>query len=322
MEHYYFSGSLTREMHDRMMALDDWEPIDVLVSQLDRNGVKTALDFKKDGLVKKLFVDSGAFSVHTGKAKLDLDEYISYINSLDDDIEVFAQMDTIPGTFGQPKTDEDYAESATKSWENYLYMRSKMKSPKKLTPVFHYGESFDHLRNMLEWKDENGEHIPYIGISPANDSSQKVKNRYMGEVYDVIAKSSNPNVKTHLYGMTSLDALTKYPCYSADSISHRLQSAYNKIYTRRWGTISMSDAKRTSSTKSNLSFIRTADEYTLKEFKEFLKSYNTDIDEVRNNNAVRCVICIGEIQKFLKENPYKPTNRLRSKKLFDIPTRR
>ena len=285
---------------------------------MDRNGVKTALSYQDDGLADKLFIDSGAFSVHTGKAKVDLEEYISYLNSLDDRITVCAQLDTIPGTFGQPKSAEDYEESARKSWENYLYMRTKLKSPNKLTPVFHYGESFEHLRRMLDWTDENGNHIEYIGISPANDSSQSTKNLYMGEVYDVISNSSNPNVKTHLYGMTSLDALTKYPCYSADSISHRLQSAYNKIYTREWGTISLSDAARTSKSKSNLSFIRTADEYTLQRFKEFLKSYKTDIDEVRNNNAVRCVICIREIQQFIKENPYKPENRLRHKKLFNI----
>ena len=315
---YYFSGSLTSEMHDRMMALDNWEPIDILVSQLDRNGVKTALSYQDDGLADKLFIDSGAFSVHTGKAKVDLEEYISYLNSLDDRITVCAQLDTIPGTFGQPKSAEDYEESARKSWENYLYMRTKLKSPNKLTPVFHYGESFEHLRRMLDWTDENGNHIEYIGISPANDSSQSTKNLYMGEVYEVIRNSSNPNVKTHLYGMTFLDALTKYPCYSADSISHRLQSAYNKIYTREWGTISLSDAARTSKSKSNLSFIRTADEYTLQRFKEFLKSYKTDIDEVRNNNAVRCVICIREIQQFIKENPYKPENLLRHKKLFNI----
>lgn len=315
---YYFSGSLTSEMHDRMMGLDNWEPIDVLVSQVDRNGVKTALSYQDDGLADKLFIDSGAFSVHTGKAKVELEEYIEYLNSLDDRTTVCAQLDTIPGTYGQPKSAEDYEESAKKSWENYLYMREKLQSPHKLTPVFHYGESFDHLRRMLDWTDCDGKHIDYIGISPANDSSQATKNLYMGEVYDVIKSSSNPNVKTHLYGMTSLDALTKYPCYSADSISHRLQSAYNKIYTREWGTISLSDADRTSRTKSNMSFIRTADEYTLSRFKEFLKSYNTDIEEVKNNNAVRCVICIREIQQFVKTHPYKPENRLRHKKLFNI----
>lgn len=315
---YYFSGNLTHEMHDRIIGLNNWETMDVLVSQLDRNSIKDAIQYQSEGLVNRLFIDSGAFSVHTGKASVDLEEYIEYLNSIDDKITVCAQLDTIPGTFGQPKSKEDYEESARKSWDNYLYMRTKLKSPHKLTPVFHFGESFDHLRNMLSWTDENGEHIDYIGISPANDTSQRTKNVYMKEVYDVIRHSSHPNVKTHLYGMTSLDALRKFPCYSADSISHRLQSAYNKIYTREWGTISLSDSARTSKTKSNMSFIRTSDEYTLEKFRNFLKEYNTDIEEVKNNNAIRCVICIREIQQSLKENPYHPDNLVKHKKLFNI----
>ena len=315
---YYFSGNLTSEMHDRILQLDNWEPIDVLVSQLDRNGVKAALQYQREGLANRLFIDSGAFSVHTGKAKVDLEEYIDYLNSLDDHIEVCAQLDTIPGKFGEPKSKEDYEESSRKSWENYLYMRSRLKSPRKLTPIFHYGESFDNLRKMLDWTDEDGNHIDYIGISPANDTSQSVKNLYMKEVYDVIASSSNPNVKTHLYGMTSLSALEKFPCYSADSISHRLQSAYNKIFTRKWGTISLSDASRTSKTLSNMSFIRMADEHTLEEFKEFLAGYKTTIEEVKENNAIRCVICISEIQKYIKENPYSEKKSVKRKKLFSI----
>ena len=320
MEHYFFSGGFTRAMADHMRSLSDWKPMDVLVSQLDRTSIKEMLNYQEEGLIKSLFIDSGAFSVHTGKAKVDLEEYISYLNSIDDHITVCAQVDTIPGKFGQPKSPKDYEESAQKSWENYLYMRDKLKSPHKLTPVFHYGESFVHLQRMLDWTDENGDHIPYIGISPANDVSQGMKNIYMGEVYDVIKHSKNPNVKTHLYGMTSLDALTKYPCYSADSISHRLQSAYNKIYTRKWGTISLSDGSRTSKTKSNMSFIQLADPDTLEDFKTFLAGYNTNIDEIKNSNAIRCVICICEIQKFLEENPYKSDNRRRAKRIFNLPT--
>ena len=316
MNTYYFSGGITKAMKEYLQSLPMYTPMDVLVSQLDRNSIREMLKYQEEGFINNLFIDSGAFSVHTGKAKLDLSEYIDFLNSIDDHITVCAQVDTIPGQFGKPKSKHDYEESARKSWENYLYMRTKLKSPNKLTPVFHYGESFDHLRNMLNWTDENGNHIEYIGISPANDTAQGVKNIYMGEVYDVIKHSSNPNVKTHLYGMTSLDALTKYPCYSADSISHRLQSAYNKIYTRKWGTISLSDKSRTSKTKSNMSFIQLADEHTLNEFKEFLAEYNTDIDEVKESNAIRCGICIVEIQRFLAENPYKETNRKRVRKLF------
>ena len=90
------------------------------------------LNYLNQGVVKSLFIDSGAYSVYTGKKdKIDVDEYISYVDSLDDYIYAVAQVDTLPGKFGQPKYSQDYIESADKSWENYLYMRSKMKSPEK-----------------------------------------------------------------------------------------------------------------------------------------------------------------------------------------------
>lgn len=318
MEKYFYSGGFTNEMATLFRQMPGFEPIDVLVSQLDRSSIKQMLQYKEEGIVKSLFIDSGAFSVHTGKATVDLEEYIDFLNSIDEHISVCAQLDTIPGAFGKPKSKEDYEESAKKSWENYLYMRKRLKSPDKLTPVFHYGESVEALKNMLEWRDDDGRPVGYIGLSPANDTAQKVKNKYLQNMYDIISKSSNPDVRTHLYGMTSLDALTKYPCYSADSISHRLQSAYNKIYTRKWGTISLSKKSRTSKTKSNMSFLETADDITLKEFEEYLSNLGFTIEQVQESNAARCVICIYEIQQFLKENPYKQTNLTRSKKLFSI----
>lgn len=318
MEKYFFSGGFTREMATLLQGLPDFQPIDVLVSQLDRSSIKQMFNYQDEGIVRSLFIDSGAFSVHTGKATVDLEEYISFLNDIDDRISVCAQLDTIPGRFGQPKSAEDYKESARKSWENYLYMRSKLKSPEKLTPVFHYGESVDALKNMLEWRDGNGQKLSYIGLSPANDTDQKVKNQYLGNMYDIIRASSNPTVKTHLYGMTSLDALTKYPCYSADSISHRLQSAYNKVYTRQWGVVSLSKKSRTSKTKSNMSFVETADEYTLSKFEEYLRGLGMTLEQIQESNAARCVICMYEILQFLKEHPYCPDNLTRSRKLFSI----
>lgn len=317
MEKYVFSGSLTNEIAQYLKSIKEFEPMDVLVSQVDRSGVRQMLKYKEEGLAKSFFLDSGAFSIHTGKAKLDLQDYIDYANSLDEHTFAFAQLDTIPGQFGKPKSKEDYEESARKSWDNYLYMRKLVKSPEKLVPVFHFGESFDALRNMLEWKDENGVPLTYIGISPANDTAQSTKNIYLGEVYDVIRKSSNPNVRTHLFGMTSLDALAKYPCYSADSISHRLQAAYNKIFTRKWGTISLSDKSRTNKTKSNMSFLETCDDSTYKEFEEFAANYGFTIDQLKESSAARVAVCIVEIQQALKnEYAYHPANRTKSRKLF------
>lgn len=317
MEKYVFSGSLTDEMHDMLLALPDFEPLDILITQLDRSSIKKTIEWKHEGFCKWLFIDSGAFSVHTGKAKTTVEEYLDFLNSIDDDIDVCAQLDTIPGTFGQPKSREDYVESARKSWDNFLYMRTKMKSPHKLMPVFHFGEDFAALENMLTWRDENGNLLDYIGISPANDASQDNKNAYLQNVADVIAKSCNPNVKTHLYGMTSLDALSKYPCYSADSISHRLIAGYAKILSKHFGVISISKKSRTAKTKSNMSFIETADDYNMKLLIQEIEELGMTLEQVQESSSARVVMTMHNIQKLIKTKyAYEPTNVKRSRKLF------
>lgn len=55
-------------------------------------------------------------------------------------------MDCIPGTFGRVRTQKEIEESPIKSWENYLYMKDKLKSRDKLIPIFHQEESFEHLK--------------------------------------------------------------------------------------------------------------------------------------------------------------------------------
>lgn len=319
MEKYVFSGSLTQEMHDILQGMPDFEPLDILITQLDRSAIKKTIEWKKEGFCKWLFIDSGAFSVHTGKANTTVDEYLEYLNSIDEYIDVCAQLDTIPGKFGEAKSKEDYEESARLSWENFLYMRTKMKSPHKLMPVFHFGEDFSALKNMLEWVDENGNHLDYVGISPANDASQEDKNAYLQNVSDVIKASCNPNVKTHLYGMTSLDALSKYPCYSADSISHRLIAGYAKVLSVHFGVISVSKNSRTSKTKSNMSFIETADDYNLKKLTDEIESLGFTLEQIQDSSSHRVAMTMHNIQKLIKTKyAYKDTNVKRSKKLFAL----
>ena len=335
MERYVFSGNLTQKMCDYLKAIPDFKPIDALVSQLDRSSVKAAIEhIEKDGVVKSLFIDSGAYSQYTGKCgKIDIDEYIDYVNSLDDYTCMVAELDTLPGKFGEPKHPQDYIESADKSWESYLYMRKRMKSPEKLIPVMHHGESKEALLRILNWRDpdvepgttkmtkEFGEvpadRVVICGLSPANDSSQAVKDNYLAQCYDVIKHSSYPDIKTHLFGCTSLQALAKFPCWSADSVSHRLRSAYCKTFTVKWGTISLSDKKRTSKTKSNMSFVKTCDPQTYKEFEELCASYNFTVDQICTDNAARTAMDIMEIQKGIEgKYKYNSNNLRKQKSLF------
>lgn len=317
--HYIFSGSLTDSMMEGLLRQPDYKPIDVLVTQLDRTSVKKMMEYHDKGYIASLFLDSGAWTQHSQGISLNVDEYIEFANSIDDYLIALAQVDRIPGRYKQPKTPEDYVESAKLSWENYLYMRKKLKSPDKLVPVFHYGEDFSNLKNMLSWTDEFGNHIEYIGISPANDVSQKDKNIYMREVYDIIKSSENPDVKTHLFGMSSLDALSKFPCYSCDSVSHRLRTGYNKLFTRKWGTISLSDRSRTSKTKSNMCFDKMCDQNTLSELTDFISNYGYTLDEVKESNVARVVIDIMETYKAAySEYAYNENNLKRNKKIFNF----
>lgn len=333
-QRYIFSGNLTDTMVEYLKRVPEFEPIDVLVSQLDRSSIDQMIRYKEEGVVKSLFIDSGAYSHYTGKVKyIDVDEYIEYVDSIDEHIYAVAQVDTLPGKFGIPKKPEDYITSSDLSWKNYLYMRKKMKSPEKLIPVFHFGEPFSTLQRMLDYRDSSvkdtapihsdvlgkvyPDRVNICGLSPANDSHQSVKNIYLRECYDLISKSNYPDIKTHLFGMTSLDALSKLPYYSADSVSHRLRSAYNKVFTRKWGTISLSDASRSSKVKSNMSFVRTCDPATLKEVEEFFAHYGFTIDQMRDDNAARTAVDICETQKAVKnEYAYHPSNEKRSKRLF------
>lgn len=317
MEKYVFSGSLTAEMKEMLESCEDFEPLDMLVSQVDRSTVRQVIEWKKQGFCRWFFVDSGAFSYHTGKWKGTVDDYIEFLNSIDGDFDVCAQLDTIPGHFGQPKKPEDYVESAEGSWDNFLYMRTRVKSPEKVMPVFHMGEDPKYLQRMLDWKDENGHHLDYIGLSPANDASKRDRMLFLDNMYKLIHRSENPDVKTHIYGFTSLDAMAKFPCYSADSITHRLLSGYAKVITSFAGIVSVSKRPRTSKAKSNWSFIEGADEYNLTKLEDEAKSMNLTLEQLQESVSARVVFNIKNIQRLTKTTyKYHEGNIVRSKKLF------
>ena len=330
-QRYIFSGSLSNAMIEGLVRLKEegkFEPIDALVSQLDRSGVNQMLSNIEKGIVKSLFIDSGAFSIHSlgfetvSKGRFAtieefIDEYIDYCNSLDDKIIAIAQVDHIPGVFKQSKSPEDYAESVKLSWENFEYMLPKVKSPEKLLYVFHQGESFDALGKILKWRDQNGAPLQYLGISPSNDRSVSEKDVYLKEVYDYISKSSVPNIRTHLFGYTSMPGLPKFPWFSVDSTSHRLRPAYNKCFTRKWGVISFSQT-RNAKTKTDMSFPDICDADTLKELKELVAYYGYTIEDMQNESSARTVVDICETQRYVKEHPYNPQAIVRSRKLFDL----
>jgi len=216
----------------------------------------------------QLFVDSGAYTVHTHGGEIDLDGYIDYLNEHNENVAIAAQLDEIPGKFNHPKSQEDYRLASQKTFENYMYMRARLKSPDKCIPLFHQGVHMKYLKKYLEMG------VPYIGISPSNDLHLNEKIKWLRNVFGVIRKSSNPNVKTHAFGLTALDVLQHFEFTSADSTTWVLTGAFGAIMTPL-GRIPVSE--QTGHKPGGLTSLSSQKREKL---KQYVESMGEDLDEL------------------------------------------
>lgn len=182
-----------------------------------------------------LVVDSGAYSAWSRGKAFDVDEYINFLedNKVLDVAFWAAEADVIPGSFGVDPTEEERLAAPEKSWENYLYMIKRVSWPKKIVPIFHQGEDFKHLIRMLEYKFEDGDFIPYIGISPRNDVHVNEKNKWYETIWKIIeekcASLGRDIPLTHNFGMTTIAMMEQYPSCSSDSTSWVRGASFGNI---------------------------------------------------------------------------------------------
>lgn len=245
----------------------------------------------------KLFIDSGAYSAYTKGITISVDAYINYLNSISEKCTIVAQLDTIPGQMGKPKTREERLNAPKLSWENYLYMRSRLNEPEKLVPIFHQGEDYKWLWNMLNWVDENGKHIPYIGISPATDVSGLED--FLTNSFNIIANSNNPNVKTHAFGMTQLRLLEIYPYTSADSTSWKLSAAMGSIYTP-YGLVYVSERGF-----ADKDYFLNQSKHAQENLIKYIESCGFTLEEVVKFDYVRYVINIKYLMNWAENYQYR-----------------
>jgi len=175
-----------------------------------------------------MLLDSGAFSAWTQKDAVDLDEYVEYIKKNRDKFSYYVNLDSIPGEFGRKPSRDEFEESARKGYANYEYMLSKGIEKDKLIHVFHQHEDWKWLKKMVK-------EIPYIGLSPANDSVHRSKVRWLDEcMMHTTDDAGYPLVKTHGFAVTSVEMLYRYPWFSCDSMTWRLCAGYGGILVPRW----------------------------------------------------------------------------------------
>lgn len=264
---------------------------------------------QEEGLAEgHLFIDSGAYSAHTKGTELDVDKYIEFVNGIDKDVHIFAQVDTIPGVFREKKTRDQLVLAPEKSWDNYLYMREQVLSPDKLLPIFHQGEDFKWLEHILE-ATFDGKHIPYIGISPANDMPVKDKERFIDKCFKIILNSSNPAVQTHAFGMTTLHILERYPFTSADSTSWILNGANGSIMTK-YGSVTISSGRLYAP-----DHLRKMTKAAQQEIKTYVEGHGYTMEGLADDYKQRVIFNVMYLTEWAKNYSYRPTTVIR-KSLF------
>lgn len=220
---FYFAGTQCIESEYLLRDLN----ANILKSYVnDQKEIQRWFEYKRQGWKGKLMIDNGEFTFHRQGGSLDIDEYIDWLNQNDEFYDYAIALDSIPGVWGQPRTVEQVRESAKKTFENYVYMVDKVKSPSKLLPVFHQGEPLTNLENFLEMDD-----IEYMCISGSKDASSVQRDRWFQACYDVIRKSSHPDIKIHFLGIAQFSNAIRFPITSMDATSWIMTGAMGGVMT-------------------------------------------------------------------------------------------
>lgn len=264
-------------------------------------------DFIKPG---KLFIDSGAFSAWTKGAKVNVKEYISWLNERADDINLCGQVDVIPGDRVFGTTPKQVREAAQSTWDNYLFMRKRLKNPDSLLYTFHVGEPIEFLKQALEWRDENGNPIPYMAFGGMVGKPAKIRDIFLEKCFRTIRESSNPNIKVHAFGMTDFDLLEKYPIYSADSTSCIMVGAMGNVMSD-YGNIAVSNNQIHD--KNHYSHLP---KKAIEDFNKTIQEFGFTLDELAEHRDNRILFNALYMNKKVKELNEKERRFTYRKKLF------
>lgn len=264
--------------------------------------------FNLGKLPNKLFIDSGAFSMWTKGITVNTDDYINWLNTRTIHLDLFGQVDSIPGNINTVATSSQVKEAANRTWENYLYMRERLEQPEKLLYTFHVGEDTEFLKNALNWTDQNNNHIPYIALGGMVGKPNHVRKAFLDSCFNIIKSSKNPDVKVHAFGMTSFSLLESYPITSADSTTWIMVGAMGNVMSD-FGVVSVSEQQKND--PSHFCHLSSND---LRHLEEEVQKYGYDLNELSKNRNARVI----HNARYMAEKAKKINNSIfyKVKKLF------
>lgn len=167
-----------------------------------------------------MMLDSGAFTVWTQDATIDLDAYIEWARAYHDDVpnSRIVNLDVLPGLPGREPSLEQRETAARESMANADKMREA--GLENLVEVFHWHESWDVLREIIE-RRRPGEIIGIGGV--AGPGGRNEKGEFLGEVFGLVKQLSKDWTQTiplHGFGVAPNSPLARaFPWYSVDASS-------------------------------------------------------------------------------------------------------
>lgn len=168
---------------------------------------------------RPVFVDSGAFSAATRGIKINVDDYIEWLNKWHENMVQYCCWDVIP------VGDVDPVDAAQQTWDNYLYMYERLVDKEKLVYCYHYGEPVEYLHQALEFGCTR---IALGGMAKRKKAERK---EFLQSIQHEF--KDYPNVQVHAFGMTDVDLLTQFRfIHSADSTSWLWPAKFSEIQAK------------------------------------------------------------------------------------------
>lgn len=299
---YYFAGTTHLQCLNLIRDLNG----NVLRSYVnDKKELDMWYEYKKNGWKGRLFVDSGAYSVHKRGAEVNVDEYIEYLNEHEQYLDLYIQLDHIPGVWGQPRTPEMTLESCNKSWDNYQYMYQRLKSPKKLCPVYHMGEALSALDRIVDSPYE----FECICISCSKDIQFNQHFEWYVTCIDRI-RNKRPNVKIHLLGVGKPKLKEHIDMTSMDSTSWIMTGINGSIMTP-YGIYLVSEKQ---SNNPEYVFNKTSEE--IKVLDDYCSSLGYSLEKASQDYKERISLNIEYLFRLSHEVEYSQKIRIKRRTLF------
>lgn len=249
----------------------------------------------------KVFVDSSAYGAWTRNVNIDLDDYIDYLNENDGRFSVIASLDVIPGDKGEFATRQQVIDASEQSWNNYLYMYDRVLDKDKVIPVFHIGEPWQYLERILAHRHKDGSKVQYMGLGGLVGVHSNDRMKFMSQVFEIIKKSSNPEIKVHGFGVTALPLLEQFPFTSADSTSAVITGAMGNIMTP-YGIVSF--ARKVGGAENFYRLAKPIQESILKLIEE--SGLGFTIEELAENYIARELLNCQYLLDWAKSYKYTP----------------